>query len=115
VRVDFIRIKEEPSEFELLLKESRFKLTLTNHRDNLVLLRGALTGRLDVECFRCGSDFEIDLDENFEFLLSCGVYVGGDQGLDVVEQFDQQIDLDGIFSSEIELIRSDYHSCLECS
>ena len=37
-----------------------------------------------------------------------------DHTADVVESFDSQADLDELLNSEIELIKSDYHSCENC-
>ena len=60
-------------------------------------------------------DFKLDIDEDIEFFISDGLYEDdGSLELDVVESFDGFADIDALLHSEIELIRSDYHSCDGC-
>ena len=55
------------------------------------------------------------VNEEIEFFISDGIYEDENSiELDVVESFDGIADIDELLNSEIELIKSDYHSCKEC-
>ncbi|WP_345992294.1 hypothetical protein [Sulfurimonas sp. HSL-1716] len=56
----------------------------------------------------------LQLNEDVEFLISNGVYNGMREDYDVVESFDGNIDIEELLNSEIELIKSGYHSCEDC-
>ena len=56
------------------------------------------------------------VDEKVEFFISDGLYKeDNNMDIDVVESFNEIADLDELLISEIELIKSDYHCCEECS
>ena len=58
---------------------------------------------------------ELEIDEEVKFFISEGIYEDeNDVELDVIESFNGVADIDELLSSEIELIKSDYHSCDEC-
>lgn len=89
------------------------KGTLVFKERDLVLMKAHLGGTLTLSCDVCAEDFDTMLDDELELLLSDGVYQGSTDNLDVVEM-DGSIDMDELLHSEIELIRSDYHSCEAC-
>ena len=79
------------------------------------MLKGNLNGSLKKSCDICAEEFELLLDEDVEFYISDGVYEDVDNiELDVVESLDGNADMEELLNSEVELIKSDYHSCESC-
>ena len=79
------------------------------------MLKATLSGSLQKACDTCAEEFKMPIEEEVEFFISDGVYEDdNDTLLDVVESFDGIADIDELLSSEIELIKSDYHSCENC-
>ena len=110
------KVTHTPLEFEISSNNVTFKGFLEYHNSKLILLKANLKGSLQKSCDMCAEDMEISVDEDVEFFISDGIYKDQeDIELDVVESFDGHADLDELLHSEIELIKSDYHSCLECS
>lgn len=115
MKITLHKITKTPLDFELKSDKIIFKGYLEYHSGKLVLLKADLSGLLDVACDICAEEFELQLDEKVEFFISDGIYKDeGNIELDVVESFNSIVDLEELMSSEIELIRSDYHSCENC-
>jgi uncharacterized metal-binding protein YceD (DUF177 family) len=114
MNIPFRRITTTPQEFEVSSEGVTLKGTLTLKRRELVLMEARLSGNLNLPCDICAEPFDTVLDEEVSILLSDGVFEGLDDDYDVVEM-QGSIDLDELLHSEIELIRSDYHSCGSCS
>lgn len=91
------------------LSQSR-KFSSKNGR--LVELKGELKGAISLVCDLSGDEFEKSLDESVCLWLSDGIYENDPSGefLDVIECMGGVIDLKEICCSELELIRSDYHT-----
>lgn len=113
MNIPFRRITTTPQEFELDSEGVTLKGTLTLKSRDLVLMKAHLSGKLQLPCDICAEHFDTVLDEEVAILLSDGVFEGSDDDYDVVEM-QGSIDLDELLHSEIELIRSDYHSCDNC-
>jgi hypothetical protein len=109
------KVTKTPLDFEVSSKNIIFKGYLEYHSGKLILLRADLKGSLEKSCDICAEEFELSVDEKVEFFISDGIYKSDDNiELDVVESFDGNADIDELLNSEIELIRSDYHSCDNC-
>ena len=114
MNIPFRRITQTPQEFEASSEGVTLKGTLALKRHDLVLMKAHLSGSLRLPCDICAEPFDTVLDEELELLLSDGVFEGSDGDYDVVEMEGSVIDTDELLHSEIELIRSDYHSCDNC-
>ncbi len=115
MKVILRRVTKTPLDFEVKSNDITFKGYLEYHAGKLVLLKATLQGLLPMSCDVCAEDFMLNVDEDIEFFISDGIYDANDAvELDVVESFDGNADLDEILDSEIELIKSDYHSCSNC-
>lgn len=114
MRIPFRRIAAEAQPFRIEREGIVMEGGLRTYRPKLVLLEATLSGRLNVECYRCAASFDIMLGEEIAMLLSDGVFHGQDEEFDVVEMYDGIIDLDEVLASEIALIESDYHACPQC-
>ncbi len=115
MKVTLRKVTKTPLDFEVKSNEITFKGYLEYHGGKLILLKATLTGLLEITCDSCAEEFKMPVDEEVEFFISDGIYEDENSvELDVVESFDGIADIDGLLNSEIELIKSDYHSCDEC-
>jgi len=115
VKVILRKINKTPLDFVIKSDEITFKGYLQYHSGKLILLKADLMGQIDTQCSKCGEDMKLLVDEKVEFFISDGLY--NDEStldIDVVESFNSLADLDELLNSEVELIRSDYHSCKDC-
>jgi len=109
------KITKTPLDFEIKSGEINFKGYLEYHSGKLILLKAKLNGLLMKPCDICAEEFELSVNENIEFFISDGIYEDNDNiELDVVESLDGIVDIEDLLQSEIELIKSDYHSCESC-
>ncbi|MBL0708972.1 MAG: hypothetical protein JJW00_07995 [Sulfurimonas sp.] len=115
MKIKLIKIGRTPLDFEVKSNKITFKGYLEYYADRLILLRAKLNGFVKTQCSQCGQEIEVAQDEDIEFYISDGAYDDKQNlEIDVVESFDSQADLDELLNSEIELIKSDYHSCKDC-
>ena len=116
MKVILRKITKTPLDFEVKSNEITFKGYLQYHAGKLILLHADLKGMVETECSTCGEEFKLSVDEKVEFFISDGIYEDDNSiDLDVVESFDSLADLDELLLSEVELIKSDYHSCENCN
>jgi len=108
------KVGRTPLDFNIKSDEITFKGYLEYHAGKLILLKADLEGLLGAECSTCGDEFKLKVDEKVEFFISDGLYDGDSIDIDVVESFNSTANLDELLISEIELIKSDYHSCKNC-
>ena len=115
MKVTLRKVTRTPLDFEVKSDEITFKGYLEYHGGKLILLKAILSGLLQKSCDVCAKEFKMPLDEEVEFFISDGIYED-ENGieLDVVESFNDMADIDELLNSEIELIKSDYHSCENC-
>ena len=115
MKVVLRKVTSTPLDFSLKSEDILFKGYLEYHKGKLILLSADMKGSLRTQCDFCGDEFCMDLSEKIEFLISDGLYEDdGSLDLDVIESFDGQVDMEELLHSEIELIKSDYHSCEAC-
>ena len=108
------KVGKTPLDFEVKSNEITFKGYLEYHAGKLILLKADLKGLVCTDCSTCGEEFDLRVDEKVEFFISDGLYDGDNIDIDVVESFNSTADLDELLNSELELIKSDYHSCKNC-
>ena len=109
------KITKTPLDFEVESDEINFKGYLEYHSGKLILLKANLTGMVEKACDICAEDFKMPVNEKVEFFISDGIYEDEDNvDLDVVESLNGAVDVEELLSSEIELVKSDYHSCETC-
>ena len=116
MQISLRKITSTPLDFEVKSNEMTFKGYLQYDACKLILLKAKLSGSLDLDCSVCANEFNKLIDEDVEFFISDGIYKDtSDTLVDVVECFDSIVDIDELCNAEIELIKSDYNSCLECA
>ena len=115
MKVVLRRVTKTPLDFEVKADEITFKGYLEYHKGKLILLKANLIGSILKNCDSCAEEFKMPVNEEVEFFISDGIYEDDNSvELDVVESFDGNADIEELLHSEIELIKSDYHSCDEC-
>ena len=109
------KVTKTPLDFEVKSDEITFKGYLEYHGGKLILLKATLNGLLEKACDTCAEEFKMPVNEEVEFFISDGIYEDeNDILLDVVESLDGIANIEELLNSEIELIKSDYHSCESC-
>jgi len=115
MKITLRKVTKTPLDFEVKSNEMTFKGYLEYHSGKLILLKADLTGSLETLCDICAEEFQLPVDEKVEFFLSDGIYESNDDmEVEIVETFTGSVDMEELLASEIELIRSDYHSCESC-
>jgi len=82
-------------------------------KDGSYILKGKITGDIEVECVKCLKPFKKHIDEEINFKIVKPPYEGFDENYDIIEQ--EKLDIDEILKSEIESIKNDFSNiCEEC-
>lgn len=115
MNIQLRKVTSTPLDFDIKSENIAFKGFLQYHSGKLILLKANLSGSMDIECDVCATKFELPLNNDIEFFISDGIYEDEDGiELDVVESLNSSTDVGELLDSELELIRSDYHSCKNC-
>ena len=114
MKLVFRKVLQTEVPFELELENMKFSGFLIKFDRFLVKLEAKLTGNVIIPCDLCAEDAPLIIDEKIELLLTEGVYNGDHDEFDVVEVFDEIIDLDEIMISEIEMAKTQGFSCSNC-
>jgi len=107
-------VNDNPLEFEVKRENAVFSGNLLLKKRNLAQLNGTITGSISIPCDLCAEIVEKELNEEIHFYLSDGIVHGSSDELDLVEVENSSIDMDELFASELELIKSDYFCCSNC-
>ena len=111
MQITLRKVGKTPLDFEVKSDEITFKGYLQYDANKLILLKAKLSGKLITECDICAEEFKLDVDEDVEFFISDGIYEKDENSIvDVVESFNSTVEIEDLMNSEIELIKSDYHS-----
>jgi len=82
-------------------------------KDGDFILKGKITGEIEVECIKCLKPFKKQIDEEINFKIVKPPYEGFDENYDIIEQ--EKLDIDEILKSEIESIKNDFSNiCEKC-
>ena len=115
MKIKLIKVGQTPLDFDEKFDEITFKGYLQYDTNKLILLKAKLSGKIITDCNVCADEFELDINEEINFYLHSGIYKHENEILlDVVECFDDTVDLQDILNSELELIKSDYNTCKNC-
>ena len=115
MKIAFAKISASPVPFEI--SQDRLKLSgnLILKDSKFIECKGEIKGKIPYICDRCGKEFDLDVSESVNLLLSEGVFNDErHESLDVMEFFGAEVDLDEILRSETEAFKSDYFYCEEC-
>ena len=115
MKIAFAKISAAPVPFEI--SQDRLKLSgnLKRKDSKFIECKGEIKGKIPYICDRCGKEFDLDVSESVNLLLSEGVFNDErHESLDVIEFFGAEVDVDEILRSEMEAFKSDYFYCEEC-
>jgi len=115
MKIVFKKIPQSGVDFETSFETIKFYGQLEKKSKNLVQCSGKLEGTLTCQCDRCGENLSLHVDEKIDLFASDGLYESGEELLEVMEFFDETVDLDTILQSEMETLKSDYHYCSTCN
>ena len=115
MRIEFRKVPKNGDTFELKKDNLVFHGELKKINAKTLSLNGEIKGSLACICDRCAETFDLVFDEKVTFKVIDGIINEEHDDLDIVESFDQRVDLDTIFLSEIESKKCDYHCCDKCS
>ena len=115
MKIEFKKVPQTSKLLEAELDSVKIEGTFCKMSQSLVKIEAKLIGNTDIDCCRCGSTDNIELNEELNFLLSDGIFKNDDSESLVIEIENGLIDFDEIIQSELEAIKSDYHICEQCS
>ena len=118
MKIEFRKVPQNPKDFILEVNSVKFCGTLGKLSSKLVDIKSNIDGIVEVNCCKCGINFDISFNEKIHFLASDGIYSSNDErDLDkiIIEIDNNFVDFEEIFQSELESLRSDYHVCDSCS
>jgi uncharacterized metal-binding protein YceD (DUF177 family) len=102
--IQFQKATPTPKEFSFETDGVLISGTFEKVNNKLVKISSNIKGDLGVNCSRCSKKFHLSLDEDINFRVSN----------DIVETYDETINFDEIFGSEIESIKNDFNFCEDC-
>ena len=113
MNIPFRKITSTPTDFNVSSEGVTLKGEVAFKERNQAILQAHLSGEISLTCDICAEDFATMLDEKIALLIANGIYEGFNDTLDVVE-INETIDFDELLRSEVEMFKSDYHSCNDC-
>ena len=115
MKIEFRKIPLKDTEFEILSNSVKFLGNFSKLSSKLAKIDGCIDGNLEVQCCKCGEEFNISLNEDTNLIISDGIYSSKeDEESIVIEIDDHFVDFDFILQSELESIKSEYYICDSC-
>jgi len=114
VKIAFDKVSTSPKPFSLTDQGLTLEGLLHKSMHHRVELDANLTGSVTLDCDRCASSYDQNVDEPVALQLSDQI-VQNKEDLDIIEFLDGMIDLMYIFKSETNALTSDYHFCAACA
>jgi uncharacterized metal-binding protein YceD (DUF177 family) len=115
MKIGFQKVGTQPIPFEISKGKLTFSGTLVKFSRSLIELEAKITGDLIIPCDICAEDFQSPIKESVKFHISDGICKDDDSEYDIIEIDNSIIDLDEILDSEVELLKSNYFSCPNCT
>ncbi len=118
MKIEFRKAPQQEKDFSLEIDSVKFCGTFGKISSKLVDIKSNIDGIVEVNCCKCGTNFNIPFNEKIHFLVSDGIYSSKDErDLDkmIIEVDNHIIDFEEILQSELESLRADYHICDTCS
>jgi hypothetical protein len=113
VKITFDKIGTTAKPFSLEDQGIRMEGILVKEASHRVALNATLSGKMTLDCDRCGGAYSRELDEALKLRISDEVVEDKDN-LDIIEFLDGRIDLLYILQGEINALAGDYHFCSPC-
>ncbi|PAF52856.1 hypothetical protein [Helicobacter sp. 13S00477-4] len=115
MKIEMRKITQIPKSFLIESAGIRFAGEISRKTTKLFELKGFLTGDLELICDVSGENFLKSFNEPLVLYISDGFWDMQSQNhhlndFDVIEFFDGFVDMNFILQSEIESIKTDYHT-----
>lgn len=114
MKVAFSKISSQSKSFSFKKNELVLECSIVRKNYKLALLTGFIRGTVSLRCDLSGEEFDYRVDQELVVYISDGIWDMQSQSdlmsFDVIEFFDGFIDIGYILDSEIESIKSDYHT-----
>lgn len=116
MKIEFKKVPQTPKTFSAEYDSVKIEGTFCKISQSLVKIDSIIRGETSIQCSRCGEDDTITLEDEFNFLISDGIFKNdSSESEDLIIEVDNHIiDFDKIIQSEISSIRSDYYICKNC-
>ena len=116
MKIEFRKVPINSTEFQIESNSVKFLGNFSKISSKLVKIEGQIKANCEVLCCKCGNQFNIDIDEKSNLMVSDGIYSSQNEDEDfiVIEVEDHIVDFDSILHSEIESIKSEYYVCQSC-
>lgn len=114
MKIVFKKIPSTGMDFETSLENIKFYGKLQKKSKNLVQCDGKLEGTFICQCARCGDEMSLHVNEDLNLFANDGLYESSEELVEVIEFFEETVDLDTILLSEVETLKSDYNYCSTC-
>ena len=116
MKIEFRKVPINRTEFQIESNSVKFLGNFSKISNKLVKIEGQIKANCEVLCCKCGNQFNIDIDEKSNLMVSDGIYSSQNEDEDfiVIEVEDHMVDFDSILDSEIESIKSEYYVCQSC-
>jgi len=114
MKLSFRTISQDEHHFQEKYNDVDFRGIVRKKKDTIAFLDAKISGKIPLVCDRCAEEFEENLNEHLEMLISDGFYDGSDENYDIIEAENGLIDFEIILQGELNLIKGDYHYCSHC-
>ena len=117
MKVEFRKVPNVPKEFKVCVNSVNFLGTFSRISNKLVRIDSKITGIHPIECYKCGKDLTLNIDEKHVFTVSDGVFdsLNEREGEIIIELDNHIVNFEDILNSELESISSEYHTCEDCN
>lgn len=116
MKINFDKIPQDGLNVKTRINNVTLQGIVNKKSAKLLSFYGKITGDLDLICDRCGVPIKVKINEDVNLILSNGEFKEVDGLLsDVIEFYDNQIEIDDILISEVEAFKSDYFYCDKCN
>lgn len=116
MKIEFKKVPFTQKSFNFITNSVKLEGTFCRISPTLVKIKATLDGNIEVDCCACGKEFNTEISEELNLILSQGVFEAEAKFDEVViETMDDFIDFEEVINSEIESIRADYFVCDACA
>jgi len=116
MKVEFRKVPQVPKEFKICVDSVNFLGTFSRISNKLAKIDAKIEGNFDVECYKCGKELTVNIDEKHIFTISDGVFDSdNERENEIIIEIDNHIlNFEDILNSELESLSSEYHTCKDC-
>jgi len=113
LKIVFDKVAQSKKPFDLTIDGVRLEGTLQKSGYHRLKLEGELSGKVRLNCDRCGAEYHHDMQSPLHLTLSDEV-IETEDDLDIIEFINGVVDLEFIVQSEIASVQNAYHYCKKC-